>query len=104
VKEAARKQKGLIRSAFAALKPGGELLYCTCSFAAEENELIVAHLLQAEPAADLLPVTERGGPGLTAWQGRVLDDRLSLTRRILPDDLWDGFFLARLVKRQRSPG
>ena len=36
IKEQARKQYGLIRSASAALKPGGTLLYCTCSFAPEK--------------------------------------------------------------------
>jgi 16S rRNA (cytosine1407-C5)-methyltransferase len=98
VGESARKQKGLIRSGYRALKPGGEMLYCTCSFAPEENELVVAHLLAAEQQAQLLPATTPGMAGLTGWQGRRLDDRLALCRRILPDDLWDGFFLARIRK------
>ncbi|MEJ2088062.1 MAG: RsmB/NOP family class I SAM-dependent RNA methyltransferase [Gammaproteobacteria bacterium] len=99
VRECARKQRGLIRSAFTALKPGGTLLYCTCSFAPEENELIVAHLLEAEPAAEVLPVGGGPGcPGLVAWRGRSLDARLAGTRRIIPDDLFDGFYLARIGK------
>jgi len=103
VKECARKQKGLIRSAYEALRPGGELLYCTCSFAPEENEMIVAYLLEAEPTAELVPVTDLGREGLTAWQDRILDPRLALCRRILPDNLWDGFFLARIVKPPPEP-
>lgn len=126
IKESARKQLGLIRSAFAALKPGGELVYCTCSFAPEENELIVAALLAREPEADLLPIpmlspaaTDVGSgsvassadqpgralpvaasnrAGLRGWRGKPLDSRLELTRRILPDDLWDGFYVARVRK------
>lgn len=99
VRECARKQRGLIRSAFAALKPGGELLYCTCSFAPEENELVVNHLLETEAAAELLPVT--GGPGVPGrveWQGSALDRRLATSRRIVPDVLFDGFFMARIGK------
>lgn len=98
IRETARKQRGLIRSAFAALKPGGEMLYCTCAFAPEENELVVAYLLGAEPAAVLLTLDVPGHPGLTCWEGRELDPRLERTRRILPDDLFDGFFIARIGK------
>lgn len=52
IKEQARKQYGLIRSAFAALKPGGTLLYCTCSFAPEENEAVVSDFLTDTPEAN----------------------------------------------------
>ncbi len=99
IREAARKQRSLIRSAFAALRPGGEMVYCTCSFAPEENELVVDGLLRSEPAAHLLPVSGWGVPGLVAWQGRALDPRLAASRRILPDELFDGFFLARIARR-----
>jgi len=98
VKECARKQRGLIRSAFAALKPGGEMIYCTCSFAPEENELVVSGLLESEPAADLLPIAGSGVPGLVSWQSRRIDERIHQTLRILPDDLWDGFYIARIKK------
>jgi len=99
-REMVRKQRGLIRSGYLALKPGGDMLYCTCAFSAEENELVVDYLLRREPEAELLPVPV-GMPGLTEWQGRVLDRRLAECRRILPDDLYDGFFLARIRKPAR---
>jgi len=50
VKEAQRKQKSLLRAAYAALKPGGILVYCTCSLGIEENEAVVAHLLKRTDA------------------------------------------------------
>jgi 16S rRNA (cytosine1407-C5)-methyltransferase len=99
IRECARKQRGLIRSGYASLKPGGELLYCTCAFAPEENELIVDYLLANEASAEVLPVRGHGLPGRLDWQGRSLDERMHLTQRILPDDLWDGFYLARIRKR-----
>ncbi len=98
IRETTRKQRGLIRSAFDALKPGGEMVYCTCAFSPEENELVVAHLLEAETAADVLPSAAPGAPGLTVWADRALDARLEHCRRLLPDDLFDGFFLARIRK------
>lgn len=49
-------QKKLIIRAFDLLKPGGKLLYSTCSFSYEENEAIVEHLLK-QRAAIILPLT-----------------------------------------------
>jgi 16S rRNA (cytosine1407-C5)-methyltransferase len=100
VKECQRKQKGLLRSAFESLKPGGRLLYCTCSFGPEENELVVAHLLRRSTAV-LLPVTvaaPKQVAGLTAWRGKALPADMARTVRILPDQCWDGFFLALLCR------
>jgi 16S rRNA C967 or C1407 C5-methylase (RsmB/RsmF family) len=76
------------------------MIYCTCAFAPEENELVVAYLLESEPDASLLPLDVPGVPGLTVWEDRPLDPSLALARRVLPDDLYDGFFLAR-IGRQR---
>jgi 16S rRNA (cytosine1407-C5)-methyltransferase len=100
-REMVRKQRGLIRSAYLALASGGEMVYCTCAFSAEENELVVDYLLRRSPEAELLEpdVPERlSVPGLTRWRGKALDSRLSTCRRILPDDLFDGFFIARIRK------
>lgn len=102
VRECARKQKSLLRSAFRALKPGGTLVYCTCSFAPEENEKIVASLLKREETAGLLPLevpddmATQVHQGLTGWEKRSFDTADAL--RVLPDALWDGFFLAKISK------
>ncbi len=100
-REMVRKQRGLIRSAYLALKAGGEMMYCTCAFSAEENELVVDYLLRRAPEAELLAPevpTRYSLPGLTSWRGKALDTRLSACRRVLPDDLFDGFFIARIRK------
>ncbi len=105
VTESARKQRRLLRSAFTALKPGGKLLYCTCAFAPEENELVVDHLLRTETAARTLPFATcapRVRPGLTEWAGRRLNPALAESVRVLPDDLWDGFFVCLLGKHAES--
>lgn len=105
VRECARKQKSLLRSAFRALKPGGTLVYCTCSFAPEENERIVASLLKREASACLVPVAVaddmagRVMNGLNEWDKRAFECELAL--RVLPDELWDGFFLAKIEKQAR---
>ena len=101
IKETSRKQRSLIRSAFAALQPGGLLVYCTCAYAPEENECVVDHLLRCEPSAEVLDVVvdrDETLTGLTHWHGRALDPRLEKALRILPDRLWDGFFLCLLTR------
>ena len=105
VRETARKQRGLIRSGFAALKPGGRLVYCTCAFAPEENEAVVQHLLDGAPDAVLLdvqlPATVPAAPGLPAFAGAQYSHEMRRAVRVLPDARWDGFFLACVAKAAR---
>ena len=52
----ARLQKQLIKSAFEALKPGGEMVYSTCTLAKEENQEVIQYLLQEfQGNAELVP-------------------------------------------------
>lgn len=102
IKEAARKQRGLIRAAFDCLKPGGTMVYCTCTFAPEENELVVNHLLKhhgeevhIEPVS--LPCPSQR-PGITEWQGKSLHPDLRHAIRIIPNGLMHAFFLCKLKK------
>ena len=44
-------QKKMLFSAYDALRPGGCLVYSTCTYAKEENEEVVANLLQNVPTA-----------------------------------------------------
>ena len=102
VKEQARKQKGLIVSAFDALKPGGTLLYCTCSFAPEENEAIVTHLMQStDGAAKPLPIEmpfENWTRGMSSFRENEFSEAVKHSRRILPNEKFDAFFLAKFTK------
>jgi 16S rRNA (cytosine967-C5)-methyltransferase len=50
VAELAVKQMAILRAAAALLKPGGRLVYATCSLLAEENEGIVEAFVAADPA------------------------------------------------------
>ncbi len=102
IREQSRKQSGLIRSGFEALRPGGILLYCTCSFAPEENEAIVVRLLDEYPdQARLMPLDlpiKNWQAGLQKFGTQEFPGELEQTRRILPDSNFDGFFLAKVTK------
>ncbi len=90
VVETSRKQRALIDSAFRCLKPGGVLVYCTCTFALKENEEVVKWLLRRHETAELHPFCFDGVPGE--------EGALPGTLRIVPDDIFDGFFVAVIHK------
>jgi 16S rRNA (cytosine967-C5)-methyltransferase len=54
IAELVAQQSRLLESAYRRLRPGGRLLYSTCSIEPEENERIVAALLAREPALSLV--------------------------------------------------
>ena len=99
-----RKQKSLLYSAIQCLKPGGRLVYCTCTFAPEENEGIIAHALKKfGEAIELLPVpleVEGVVPALSEWEGRAFPEAVRHARRILPSARMEGFFVCLMRKRE----
>lgn len=102
VKEMARKQKNLILSAFRALKPGGVLVYSTCTFAPEENEGVLDWLLEKLKGTieieRIKPPFPNQTAGLAKWEGRDFHPAVRNALRILPNSLMESFFLARIRK------
>jgi 16S rRNA (cytosine967-C5)-methyltransferase len=83
----AARQRALLDALWPLLKPGGRLLYVTCSVLQQENERIVAAFLAAHPNAHEHPI-------LAAW-GHARPQG----RQILPGEAdMDGFYYACLVK------
>ncbi len=104
IREMAKKQKRLLYAGLQCVKPGGRLLYCTCTMAPEENEAVVAAILRKfAGAVTIVPIdlAVAAQPGITAWAGRDFPPAVNECRRILPDDLFEGFFLC-LFEKQRS--
>ncbi|MGB3341224.1 MAG: RsmB/NOP family class I SAM-dependent RNA methyltransferase [bacterium] len=102
IERMAKIQKGLIISGFRALRPGGTMVYSTCTIAPEENEAVVAYLLHKFPEADLMPISIphfKSRPGITRWQNESFDKRLIHGARILPQDNDTApFFIAKITK------
>lgn len=101
-------QKQLFFAAVAALKPGGTLVYSTCTVNQHENELMVAWALQKFPNLCLLPIdSEFGGCG---WPTTGLtEDYLKMVRRFGPPTHPEqelslhnsiGFFIAKFIKQE----
>jgi 16S rRNA (cytosine967-C5)-methyltransferase len=95
-------QQRLLQKSVMLLKPGGTLVYCTCSLEAEEGEQAVAALLAAEPSLARAPIDPSEVSGLA----EIVTAEGDL--RTLPCHLphqdprlsgLDGFYAARLVRR-----
>ncbi|HTM44580.1 MAG TPA: RsmB/NOP family class I SAM-dependent RNA methyltransferase [Polyangiaceae bacterium] len=87
IQRLSRDQLSLLRSAFAALRPGGLLIYCTCALADDENDGVIEELLRRDPSAQVAPLQlPIGEPTRYGWH-------------ILPDKTGFGpLFIARLNK------
>ena len=82
----AQRQLGLLRTGFQHLRPGGTLVYSTCSLEPEENDDVVDTFLAQEPAASL-KVDASSGARFESLPGR---------------DDGDGSFAIRLQKNQQT--
>jgi 16S rRNA (cytosine967-C5)-methyltransferase len=94
-------QKRLLQKAVALLKPGGTLVYCTCSLEPEEGEQAISTLLATESGLRRQPIDASEVAGLSEIitpQG----DLRTLPCHLPHDDPrlagLDGFYAARLVK------
>ena len=59
VKKCAARQSEILENATKCLKSGGYIVYATCTFSLEENEMVVDAFLQAHSEFELVEVTER---------------------------------------------
>lgn len=104
----ADRQDGILGCAARMLRPGGRIVYSTCTFAPAENEGSVARFLEMHPEFATVPVTipEGFSKGNPAWaevqngeMGMADKEQLENTLRIWPHKVdGEGHFLAVLQK------
>ena len=97
----ARRQTDILESAAKLLKPGGVMVYSTCTFAPEENEMVIERFLESHPEFELLEAElfKIAGfdPGRPEWANG--NPQLSRTARLWPHKLrGEGHFIAKLRK------
>jgi len=104
-------QKDLILAGFDCLKPGGSMVYSTCTFSVEENEKVVQHLLDNRVSARVADAQLDGisdgsvkyEKGLKKFEGKAFDESMHKCARIYP---WlndsDGFFVCKLTKDENA--
>ncbi|MBS3897773.1 MAG: 16S rRNA (cytosine(967)-C(5))-methyltransferase RsmB [Dethiobacter sp.] len=91
--ELAQLQKELVQAALSVLKPGGAMLYCTCTNEPEETEEVVAHTLLNNRDLSLGELASSLPPQCQAGVGEFGVHLLPQRHRL------DGFFFSLLKKR-----
>ena len=96
-----RLQYELLEAAVRHAKPGGVVVYATCSIGVEENEYVVDKLLAARDDVEVEPIESiPGEPGVTEYGGVEFNSRLRLCRRLYPHlHGTEGFTICRLRRR-----
>jgi NOL1/NOP2/sun family putative RNA methylase len=93
------RQQAILPIAASLVKPGGTLVYCTCTFSPEENEQVIGRFLHKHPDFNLSPINQKPSysPGVRQWAAEYRDFPLENTIRIWPHhSIGDGHFIALL--------
>lgn len=106
IRRLSEAQKWLLRSAISCAKPGGLIVYATCTLAPEENEEVIDWILKKEKGnVELEPIKiknlETQSP-IKGWKNKTFDPQISKTIRIFPSNLMEGFFVAKIRKRRSN--
>lgn len=88
-------QKVLLNKAIKLLKPGREMVYSTCSILACENEEVVNSVIK-NGNAEIVPINFEGMDELP-----VLSTNIPGTLCIKPTELYEGFFVAKIRKKNK---
>lgn len=89
IEQLVETQDSILKALWPLLKPGGKLLYATCSVLPQENTLQMQHFVESEPSAKVIPIEAEWGITFENTPGR----------QILPGSFgMDGFFYCLLEK------
>lgn len=95
-------QKKLASHGFELLKPGGTLVYSTCTMEPEEDEGVVDFLLNKYHNAKIqkIDLDIKRSKAVTEFEGRTYSDKVKHCLRIWPqDNNTSGFFVAKITKK-----
>jgi len=96
-------QQKMLTAAWKLLKPGGVLVYSTCTFGPEENEGPVSRHLKHNADASIEPIDldiPGRKPGLKSWDGQAFHADVKHAVRVIPSEFLEGFFVCRLRKNK----
>jgi NOL1/NOP2/sun family putative RNA methylase len=101
IKRLQQEQKGIIKQAWQLLRPGGTLVYSTCTMAPEEDEAVVDYLLRSNDDVKVVPLElqlPNRVPAMSGWNGRQFSPELQGCMRLKPSEEIEAFFVCKLQK------
>ena len=98
VEKSRKAQRALLGKALGLLKPGGTLVYSTCSVLACENEDTVRECLNRAPRGASYEIEPIELPGIDGMP--TLPTSLEGCLALCPTDLYEGFFVAKIARKQ----
>ena len=90
IKKSSKTQEELLKKALKILKPGGTIVYSTCSILQDENEVVLEKILK-ETKIRIEPIE-------ISKEIKILPTKLNGTVVVTPNELFEGFFIAKLRK------
>jgi NOL1/NOP2/sun family putative RNA methylase len=101
----ALRQRHLLEEAARLVRPGGVLLYSTCTFAPEENEVRIAHFMAGNPGWELVDIPKENGfaPGCPDWVPGGGPAELERMARLWPHRLDGTGHTIALLRRVDGP-
>mgnify|MGYP002732976061 CR=1 FL=1 len=91
IERSSKIQEELLKKALKILKPGGEMIYSTCSILVQENENVLKRVL-AKANAEIIPIEPIEDVPL-------LPTSINGVMCVCPTDLYEGFFVAKIKKK-----
>ncbi len=105
VRKCAARQKEILENAVRCLKNGGYIVYATCTFSLEENEMVIDSFLKEHPEFELVPVKDTVKENTA--DGIFFDgcecENISFTRRFYPHKSKGEGQFAAVLKSTLSP-
>ena len=102
----ALRQGRILSDAAELVRPGGRLVYSTCTFSPEENEGVIGRFLEQHAQFKITPSSlhEYFAPGNPTWASLPPDHPTRHTMRLWPHRLQgEGHFIAVLQKKEGPP-
>lgn len=106
IEKSVKTQEILLKKAIQILKPGGKIVYSTCSILKQENEDILEKVLK-NPDISIEPIKINSKIGINPIEIAKIDEIPQLpttipgTLCVCPTELYEGFFVAKLVKKNK---
>lgn len=94
IEKSVKSQVALLKKAIRILKPGGTMVYSTCSILSRENEEVLNTALRGTKA-EIIPIEFEGKEHVT-----TLPTSISGTLCVCPTELYEGFFVAKIIKKK----